>query len=397
MVEYFTITALTSLIRKRFLSFFLLVLVVLCFSCVNHSESATSTNTSVSDSSLFKFQSTIHYAKGFSIINKGSWKQVTVLDPWKGDTMCCYALLVKNADEPKSLRKGTIIVRIPITSIATLSSTHVGAIIMLGLRNSIKGVSNGDQLWDTILAGRFKKGEIVEVDHQMTNNIEQILALSPDLVMKSGFENVRNQDARLSEAGIPIAYNLEWMESDMLARAEWIKFVAAFYAKEQVADSIFRGIESRYNDVKKLAASQPKQTVLFNMNYKGTWYLPGANSYAAGLVRDAGAVYNIEGNDRGSKPVNFEQVLDSHANDNVWLNVEARTLNELGKADERYKLFKAFKTGEVYNYDKRLNAAGGNDYWESGTVHPDVLLKDEVKILHPNLLHGYEMVYWRKL
>jgi iron complex transport system substrate-binding protein len=187
------------------------------------------------------------------------------------------------------------------------------------------------------------------------------------------------------------------MESDMLARAEWIKFVAAFYAKEQVADSIFRGIESRYNDVKKLAASQPKQTVLFNMNYKGTWYLPGANSYAAGLVRDAGAVYNIEGNDRGSKPVNFEQVLDSHANDNVWLNVEARTLNELGKADERYKLFKAFKTGEVYNYDKRLNAAGGNDYWESGTVHPDVLLKDEVKILHPNLLHGYEMVYWRKL
>jgi len=396
MVGYFAFSVHHLRGKSKLLAALIVVIGIIGIACGNQSKTTT-TKTTTTDSSCFAYRSIIHYAKGFTIITKGSWKQIIVLDPWKGDTLSSYALLAKNADIPKTLRKGTIVVRIPINTIATLSSTHIGALIMLGLRNSIKGVSNGDQLWDTILLRRFKKGEVVEVDHQMTNNIEQILALAPDLVMKSGFENVRNQDARLSEAGIPIAYNLEWMESDMLARAEWIKFVAAFYGKEALADSLFRGIESRYNNIKNLAASQPKQTVLFNMNYKGTWYLPGANSYAAGMVRDAGAVYHIEGNDRGSKPVNFEQVLDAHANDNIWLNVEARTLDELGKADERYKLFKAYKNGEVYNYDKRLNAAGGNDYWESGTVHPDVLLKDEVKILHPDLLKDYEMVYWRKI
>jgi iron complex transport system substrate-binding protein len=369
---------------------------VVCTSCENHSSKTTATG-NISDSSLFNFTTTIQYAKGFSIEKKGSWKQITVLDPWKGDTLGCYALIAKNTEIPTGLKKGCIIVRIPISTIAILSSTHVGELTILGLRDNIKGVSNGDQLWDSILSRRFKQGEVVEVDHQMTNNVEQILALSPDLVMKSGFENVRNEDARLTEAGIPIAYNMEWMESDMLARAEWIKFVSAFFGKEQLADSLFNGIVRRYNEVKQLAASQPKQTVLFNMNYKGTWYLPGAKSYAAAMARDAGAVYAVQGNDRGSMPVNFEQVLDAHANDNIWLNVEARSLDALGKADERYKLFKAYKTGQVYNYDKRVNAAGGNDYWESGAVHPDVLLKDEVKILHPNLLPGYEMVYWRKL
>jgi len=394
MVQYFTSLANKSgLLFKHFLCMMIVFTIV---SCQNNSAKTISKD-AISDSSFFSFTTSINYAKGFSIENKGSWKQITVLDPWKGDTLGCYALISKNAEIPKTLKKGCIVVRIPISTIATLSSTHIGELTILGLRDNIKGVSNGDQLWDSILSRRFKNAEVVEVDHQMTNNIEQILALSPDLVMKSGFENVRNEDARLTEAGIPIAYNMEWMESNMLARAEWIKFVSAFFGKEKVADSIFKGIETRYNEVKKLAASQPKQTVLFNMNYKGTWYLPGAKSYAAAMARDAGALYNVQGNDRGSMPVNFEQVLDSHSNDNIWLNVEARTLDELGKADERYKLFKAYKTGEVYNYDNRVNAAGGNDYWESGAVHPDVLLKDEVKILHPDLLPGYEMVYWRKL
>ena len=40
------------------------------------------------------------------------------------------------------------------------------------------------------------------------------------------------QAKRLQQSGVNLVFNNEWTESSLLARAEWIKFVAAFYSKE---------------------------------------------------------------------------------------------------------------------------------------------------------------------
>ncbi|KAA6315979.1 iron complex transport system substrate-binding protein, partial [termite gut metagenome] len=81
----------------------------------------------------------------------------------------------------------------------------------------------------------------------------------------------------------------------------------------------------------------------------------------------------------------------------IWVNVQASTLEELEKTDKKYRLFKAYRNGNVYNTLKRAIAGGGNDYWESGVARPDLLLSDMIKICHPGLLPDYELTYMKRL
>lgn len=54
------------------------------------------------------------------------------------------------------------------------------------------------------------------------------------------------------------------------------------------------------------------------------------------------------------------------------------------------------REGRVYNNNRRTNPSGGNDYWESGVIHPDLILQDLIRIFHPELTDA-EPTYYRKL
>ncbi len=377
-----------------------LIAVILLFSNCKHSVSEQNQGNKPKNIEYSNIPVSVKYAKYFSIQQFKNYKKVIVSDPWKGDTLCSYILHKKDETIAGSIIQNFTPIAVPIKSIGCLSTTHIGSLALLGLQNYITGVSNGDQIFDSIVAQRFKSGKIKEIGRQMNTNIEQVIALSPDLIMKSGYDNVRNQDTRFHEVGLPVAYNIEWMESDLLARAEWIKFVAAFFCKDKEADSIFTTIENRYNEALQIAQKiENRPKVLIGMDYKSSWCLAGEESYVAKMIQDAGADFVANGK-KGNIPLNFEQVLKIHVNDDIWLNWMHQgisSLEVLEKSNERYTLFKAFQNEEVYNHDKRLNPKGGNDFWESGVLQPDILLKDLIKIFHPELLPGYEMVYWRKL
>lgn len=389
---------LQSYLHSAMIFSWALLFISLVASCGNEQNvSSTTEHETIGD---FSFESKIKYAKHFSIRNHGTWKQLTVTDPWQGGVLGNYVLVPRSSQLPDSLPPDAVVVRVPVRSVACLSSTHIGVLALLGLRDKIAGVASGDQIWDSVVGKRFASGSIIEVGRKMNTNIEQLIALSPEMVMKSGFDNVRSEDTRIAEAHIPIAYYLEWMEPTLLARAEWMKFTAAFFCQERLADSLFDGIESRYTDAIRLASSvADRPSVLVGVEYKSTWHIAGERSYVAQMLGDAGAAF-IPNGEKGDSPMSFEQVLQLHANDDIWLNWMHQGINSietLGRMNERYELFKAYRTGEVYNHDKRLNPAGGNDFWESGVSHPDLLLKDLIKIFHPELLPDYEMVYWRKL
>ena len=353
----------------------LTTLLILAVSCTATTGSHVADDVPCADSG---FVSEIKYAKHFSIRNHGTWKQLTVTDPWQGGILGNYILVPRSSPLPDSLPPDAVVVRVPLRTVACLSSTHIGVLAILGLRDKIVGVASGDQIWDSVVGKRFASGSIIEVGRKMNTNIEQLIALSPEMVMKSGFDNVRNEDARIAEAHIPIAYYLEWMEPTLLARAEWMKFTAAFFCQERLADSLFNGIESRYTDALRLASSvADRPSVLVGVEYKSTWHIAGERSYVAQMLGDAGAAF-IPNGEKGDSPMSFEQVLQLHANDDIWLNWMHQGINSietLGRMNERYELFKAYRTGEVYNHDKRLNPAGGNDFWESGVVRPDLLLR----------------------
>ena len=224
---------------------------------------------------------------------------------------------------------------------------------------------------------------------------KKTLQLKPAAVMMSGYNQNDPYAQRVAQAGIPVVFNNEWMESSLLARAEWIRFVAAFYDKEHLADSLFSGIKSRYNSMKEKArAATVHPVVMAGSNFRGTWYVPSGRNFMAKLFADAGASY-FYANDTasGSLPLHVETVLKNFSASDVWLNCNYRTMDELMKADPKNGLFRPVKLHKVYNFNKRLLPSTANDFWESAVARPDLLLSDVIYILHPELLPGYQTVY----
>jgi iron complex transport system substrate-binding protein len=205
---------------------------------------------------------------------------------------------------------------------------------------------------------------------------------------------------KIKELNIPVVVNGEYLEGDPLGRAEWIKFTSLFFNKEREADSVFNAIEQEYNRVKALTASVTgRPAVMSGIVYGDAWFLPGGRNYAATLLKDAGCNYLWRDNDsQGYLELSFESVYQKAREADLWIGVGSfNTLEELKAAEGRYALFKPFITGEVYSYNARIGAKGGNDFLETGYLRPDIILGDLVKIAHPGLVENKPLYFHKKL
>ena len=341
------------------------------------------------------------YARGFRIGYGKGFKLITVADPWKNkDQKFQYLLYREEKDIPAGFEKA-MKVKLPVKTMAVLSSLYVAYVEKLDLYDHLTGVSEFRHISSEKAKAMIRAGKLVEVGSNGNVNIEKLITLHPDLVITYG-SNVSSDDShpKLQEAGLKVAVNIEQMENTPLGRAEWIKFMAAFFDKEKEADSLFNSIESDYFKVREEALkAKTRPSAYVGIRYGDIWYMPGGNSYAANLLKDANAWYLWEDNkERGSQHLSFEEVYQKASEADYWINTgEWKTIADVLKADVRYGNFKAVKTGMVYNNNNRLNEFGGNDYWESGIVHPHLVLSDLIKIVHPELLPGYKLVYYKKL
>jgi len=368
--------------------------VILLAGCGNHGSGSRQKSNQVPDSSM-----TLKYATGFKVDYFKGFSRVTLIDPWKSGAVYARYYLVR--DTMVETPDDGIRIHIPIQTLVAASCTHYAFLEMLGETQSVKGVCNASLTYNQNVRKLFKDGDIVDLGDPFQMDVERCLLLKPQAVMVTGLKQQDQHVMRLSEAGIPVIYNNEWMEPNLLARAEWIRFMACFFNKEGMADSLFNQVEGKYLMLKKLALSVKthKPKVLSGDNFRGTWYIPGGRSFTAQLFEDAGAEY-IYKNDTttGSIPYSFEQVLRDLNDADVWVGAtNGRTLDELQKADERYRLFKSFKEGKVYSYSNRVTPEGGNDYWESAVAYPDRLLADFVKLFHPELLPDHSWFYLKKM
>lgn len=285
--------------------------------------------------------------------------------------------------------------------IAVLSTTYMPYLQALGLLDRVVAVDQAKRINNAYILQGVQEGRIMEVGEGQGLNYERLIAAKPDLVIRSGSGNAA-QDAnpKLDEMGIRHLVNIEWRETTPLGRAEWIKFFGALFGKQQQADSIFQIIDKRYQAVKAIANGAAAKPVVFTgRSWGGTWYVPGGQSFAAHFIADAGGQYAWTAQTgAGSTPLKLEAVFAHAANADVWLNMDEFTTEQaMLQEDPRYAKFKAFKNHQLFNHNKRLNANGGDDYWEAGMLEPDVILADLIKILHPNLLPKHELKYYRQL
>lgn len=387
---FFTFTLISYLCgMKCYHTIFMCAAVLLLAAC---GRTTAPSDHAEADSTL-----TVSYATGFAVDYFDDYKRVTINNPWsEGDILATYYLV--RADSVQTPADGNKI-RIPIERMAVTSCTHYAFLEAIGEIDAIVGVCNPELAYNATVRRRFANGEIAALGDAFNTNTERLLALHPDALMLASYNQQDDNSKRLQTSGIPLIFNNEWTESTMLARAEWVKLVAVFYDKELLADSLFAAIESDYRAAAETArAVTHKPTVMAGGNFKGTWYMPGGKGYMAQLFADAGADYFYKNDgSTGSLPLNFETVLHNFSQADVWLNAPTATLDELLAMDARHKLFKAAKNGDVYGFYARTLAGGANDFWESGVVRPDLILKDMIWALHPELSDGYRPVYINKL
>jgi iron complex transport system substrate-binding protein len=133
--------------------------------------------------------------------------------------------------------------------------------------------------------------------------------------------------------------------------------------------------------------------------YGDTWFLPGGQNYAAKLLSDAGCQYLWSSDStKGFLQLSFESVYEKAHEADLWIGVASfTTLEELSNADQRYTKFKPYQTKQVYTYNARKGAKGGSEFLELGYLRPDIILKDLVKIAHPELLPEYSLYFHKDL
>lgn len=342
------------------------------------------------------------YAKRFGVENYAEYKKLFLFgNRESNDTTATFILYPKTKSKP-NLGENVFYVATPVNNIACMSSVYAAMLTKLQLQNKIIAVDNGDYYNNEFIMDGVASQKIKEIGKGPEINVEQTLVLNPDLLLMFGMGNPKKDaNEKIIDSKIPVAITLDHLEEHPLARAEWIKFIATFFDKEKMADSLFSITEQNYLQLKKMTDTiKYKPTVLTEIKYADAWHVPGGKSFMAHFLKDAGADYIWKNENKfGSLALNFEEVYLKAKDADFWLNlfININSKKDLLSFDERYNLFKAYKTGNLYNNTKISNAKGYSAYWEEGMCNPDELLKDLIKIFHPDLLPQYQLKYYKKI
>lgn len=274
------------------------------------------------------------------------------------------------------------------------TSVYASALRELESQEIIKIVGDASYMTDPYVTENLKSGNITDGGMQQEPDIESIMSARPDMILVSHYDGM--DATKLEKTGVPVIYLRESSEAEPLGRAEWIKLIGLIAGKKEKADSIFAKVRQDYQAMaQSVAGNKDRKPLVMTENmYEGSWFLPGGQSYAAKMIRDAGGRY-IWDDDKsaGSLQMGFEAVLDRASEADIWLLKtfgKDLTLEDLEKQDSRYLLFKPAKSGGVWNANTREVP-----FYDETPFHPELLLQDYIAIFHPDVIPAKHPRYFK--
>lgn len=339
----------------------------------------------------------LEYAENLSIVQYKGYTKVELRNPW--DTLKVlntYILIDRNDSIPTDLPFG-VVVRTPIERAVIYSAMHCRLIEELGAGASIKGVCDPEYIKVPYVIERLSQGFITDCGKGMNPDIEVMIELHPDAIMLSPFQN-NNGYGRVGKLGAPIIECADYMETSPLGRAEWMIFYGLLTGRLDEARTLFAQVKDEYNTLARRAKdTRHRPTVLCELKTGAAWYIPGGKSTTGRLMQDAGADYIFADTDHsGADPMAFELVFDRAKDADFWVikyNQEKdKTYSELRQDFSPYAQFQAYKNRQIFGCNTRYIA-----FYEEAPFHPEVLLKDMVKIFHPELMEEHELTYYKRI
>lgn len=367
------------------------------------------------------------YAKLLTIVKHGDGEETSdaaegidyqyaealVANPWKAGTMLHrYILIPKGEEGDKTVamlakrrstgaRCTTDTVRTPVERSAVFIAPHCQLMYELGCQQAIRGVCDLDYInipdvkKRAALSGNTSaQNPILNCGSSMAPDIERIIALKPEAILLSPFENSGGY-GKLDKLHIPIIEAADYMESSPLGRAEWMKFYGMLFGNEEgksngisgscepKADSLFAKIEKEYLSLKAQAAGYPKGlSILTERKTGNVWYVPGGQSTIGILLKDANARYIFEDDQHsGSLAMSPEQILAKGKQVDVWafkyFGGAPLSQVQLLQEYDGYKALAAFNRGNIYQVDTSTVP-----YFELTSFHPELLLREFIILAH---------------
>jgi fe3+ ABC transporter, periplasmic iron-binding protein len=341
---------------------------------------------------------TPEYAAGFKILGATNVQStlIQVFNPWQGskEVEMSYFISRNGEQAPPGFTGPTI--PAGAKRIVCMSSSYIAMLDALGQVNRIVAVSGIDYVSNPYILAH--KDSIKDMGPEM--NYELLLGLKPDIVLLYGIGDAQTAITdKLKELSIPYIYMGEYLEESPLGKAEWMVVLSELTDSREKGIEIFSEIPKRYLSLKALTESVGQcPTVMFNTPWNDSWVMPSTKSYMAQLVADAGAEYIYkENSSNSSTSIGLETAYGLIQKADYWINVgSATSLDELKTVNPKFADAKAVRERTVYNNNLRLTPTGGNDYWESAVIRPDVVLRDLIHIFHPELVPD-SLYYYRHL
>lgn len=366
------------------------------------------------------------YAELLTIVkhNDGAYTEAIIENPWKkGTTLHKYILVPKGneGDETVARLKDDIrenatlqmgshcdIVRTPLESNVVFTAPHCQLMYELGCKNAITGVCDKDYINIPDIKERVKLSDgkastsdtdkvIIDCGSSMQPDIERIIALKPEGLLISPFENSGGY-GKLDKLHIPIIETADYMETSPLGRAEWMKFYGLLFKSEERSDSLFSSIEKEYLALKAEAAKlQQGLSILTERKMGSVWYVPGGKSTMGILLKDANAKYIFaDDTHSGSLAYGPERILSKGTQVDVWafkyFGGKALSKNDLLAEYEGYKVLKAFNSNSIYQVDTSTQP-----YFELTSFHPEILLREFIILAHPKATQFGKLRFYQHL
>lgn len=353
------------------------------------------------------------YAKLLTIVKHGDGEEASdeaegvdyqyaeaiIANPWKAGTILHHYILIpkgKEGDKTVAMlarrrstgaRCTTDTVRTPLESNLVFTAPHCQLLTELGCQNAITGVCDKDYINIPDIKSRAQADAkvahpIMDCGSSMQPDIERIIALHPEALLISPFENSGGY-GKLDKLRIPVIETADYMETSPLGRAEWIKLYGLLLGSSK-ADSLFSAIEKEYLQLKAEAAKLPLGlSILTERKTGNVWYVPGGKSTMGILLRDAHARYIFaDDTHSGSLSMSPEQIIAKGNQVDVWafkyFGGNALTKQDLLAEYQGYQALKAFQTGTVYETDTSCEP-----YFELTSFHPEILLREFIILSHP--------------
>lgn len=343
-----------------------------------------------------KVQNEIEFADGLEIHNYDGFTVMKVTKPWPNATKT-FTYVCSNSKEiiPDSLAKYTFI-QTPIQNLVATSTTHISSIVALNESTKLKGFPNLDYISSPVVRTLIKEGKVMELSDQENLNFEKTVDLQPQLIVGLSIDNETSKFNQFEKAGIPVVYNADWVETSPLGKAEWVKFFGVLFDKQKEANEYFQKIVSEYNEAKELVSKiNETPTVLSGSIFQDIWYAPQGESWMADFIKDAKGNYiwkDTKGT--GSLSLSLEAVLEKGIDADFWIGPgQFTSYQEMLAGNKHYNQFKAFQNKKIYSYSLKKGETGGIIFYEDAPNRPDLVLKDLIFILHPEVLPNYQPTF----